>query len=86
VREGWPSPQHLLPVLPKPVDRDSSSVELSLVTGSGSRPRGYDGKKVPLRIRILRLRLGEVEAPVMRSESDKAFGLDEITFRVWKEP
>jgi hypothetical protein len=31
------------------------------------------------------LTLAEVEAAVMQSESDKTLGIDEITFRVWKE-
>jgi hypothetical protein len=73
------------PVPPKPVDRDSTSVKLRLVTRNGSRPCEYAGKKVPLRIKLPMLTLGEVEAAIMQSRSDKAPGLDEITFRVWKE-
>jgi hypothetical protein len=41
---------------------------------------------VPLRIKLPRLTLAEVEAAVMQSKSDMAPGLDEITFRVWKGP
>ena len=70
------------PVPPRPVDRDSSSIKPRLVTRSGSRPREHAGKKVPLRIQLPRLTLGEVEAAIMQSKSDKAPGLDEITFRV----
>lgn len=73
------------PVPPKPVDRDSTSVKPRLVTRHGSRPCEYAGKKVPLRIKLPMLTLGEVEAAIMQSRSDKAPGLDEITFRVWKE-
>jgi hypothetical protein len=68
------------PVPPKPVDRDSSSVKPKLVTRSGSGPREYAGKKVPLRIKLPKLTLAEVEAAIMQSKSDKAPGLDEITF------
>jgi len=73
------------PVPPKPVDRDSSSIKPRLVTRSGSRPREYAGKKVPLRIKLPKLTLGEVEDAIMQSKTDKAPGLDDITFRVWKE-
>lgn len=73
------------PVPPKPVDRDGSSVKPRLVTRSSIRPREYPGKKVPLRIKLPKLTLAEVEAEIMQSKSDKAPGLDEITFRVWKE-
>ena len=73
------------PVPPKPVDRDGSSAKPKLVTRSGSRPREYAGKKVPLRIELPKLTLTEVEAAIMHSKSDKAPGLDDITFRVWKE-
>jgi hypothetical protein len=40
---------------------------------------------VPLRIKLPQLTVEEVEAAIMQSGSDKAPGLDEITFRVWKE-
>jgi hypothetical protein len=73
------------PVPPQPVNRDSTSAKARLVTRNDSRPCEYAGKKVPLRIKLPRLTLGEVEAAVMQSKSDKAPGLDEITFRVWKE-
>jgi hypothetical protein len=56
-----------------------------LVTRNGSRPREYVGKKVPLRIKLPKLALEEVEGAIMQSKSDKSPGLDEITFRVWKE-
>jgi hypothetical protein len=42
-------------------------------------------KKVPLSIKLPRLTLEEGEATVMQSKSDKAPGIDEITFCVWKE-
>jgi hypothetical protein len=45
----------------------------------------YAGKKVPLRIKLPGLTLAEVEAAVMQPKSDKTPGIDEITFRVWKE-
>jgi len=70
---------------PRPVDRDSSSVKPRLVTRSGSRPREHASKNVPLKIKLPGLTLGEVEATIMQSKSDKAPGLDEITFRVWKK-
>jgi hypothetical protein len=73
------------PVSRQPVNRDSTSVKLKLVTRNGSRPCEYAGKKVPLRIRLPQLTLKEVEAAIMQSKPDKAPGLDEITFRVWKE-
>jgi hypothetical protein len=73
------------PVPPQPVSRDSTSVKPKLVTRNGSRPCEYAGKKVPLRIRLPHLTLREVEAAIMQSKPDKAPGLDEITFRVWKE-
>ncbi|KAL1581903.1 hypothetical protein WHR41_09480 [Cladosporium halotolerans] len=73
------------PVPPEPADRDGTSLKPRLVTRSGSRPREYAGKKVPLRIKLSKLTLAEVEAAIMQSKSDKAPGLDEITFRVWKE-
>ena len=73
------------PVPPKPVDRDGSSTKPKLVTRSGSRPREYAGKKVPLRIELPKLTLTEVEAAIMQSKPDKPPGLDETTFRAWKE-
>jgi hypothetical protein len=72
------------PVPPNPVDRDESSVKPRLVTRNGSRPHECAGKKVPLRIKLPKLTLEEVEAAIVQSKSDKAPGLDEITFRVWK--
>jgi hypothetical protein len=73
------------PVPPQPVNRDSTSVKPKLVTRNGSRACEYAGKKVPLRIRLPQLTLGEVEAAITQSKPDKAPGMDEITFRVWKE-
>jgi hypothetical protein len=72
-------------VPPKPMNRDRSSVKPMLSTRSGSRPREYADKKVPLRVKLSKLRLTKVEDTIMQSKSDKALGLDEITFRVWKE-
>jgi hypothetical protein len=70
---------------PKPVDRDSTSIKPELATRPGRRRHEYAGKKVPLRIKLPQLTLEEVEAAIMQSKSDKAPGMDEITFRVWKE-
>jgi hypothetical protein len=70
---------------PKPVDRDNTSVKPELATRLGRRRHEYAGKKVSLRIKLPQLTLGEVEAAIMQSKSDKAPGMDEITFRVWKE-
>jgi hypothetical protein len=70
---------------PKPVDRDNTSVKPELATRLGRRRHEYAGKKVPLQIKLPQLTLGEVEAAIMQSKSDKAPGMDEITFRVWKE-
>jgi hypothetical protein len=71
------------PVPPHPVNRDSTSAKARLVTGNGSRPCEYAGKKLPLRIKLPRLTLGEVKAAVMQSKADNAPGLDQITFRRW---
>jgi len=60
------------PVPPKPVRRDDTSVKPKLVTRNGSRPCEYAGKKVPLRIKLPKLTLAEVEAAIMQSKSDKA--------------
>ena len=73
------------PVPPKPVERDSTSIKPNLATRPGRRRHEHAGKKVPLRIKLPQLTLEEVEAAIMQSRSDKAPGLDEITFRVWKE-
>jgi hypothetical protein len=73
------------PVLQQPVNRDSTSVKPKLATKNGSRLCEYAGKKVPLRIRPPKSTLGEVEAAIMQSKPDKTPGMDEITFRVWKE-
>jgi hypothetical protein len=67
------------PVLLKPADRDGVSLKPRLVTRSGS------SNKMPLKNKLPKLRLSEVEATIMQSKSDKAPGLDEITFRVWKK-
>lgn len=55
------------------------------MTRKGSRPQEFAGKKVPLRIKLPKLTFEEVEAAIMQSKSDKAPGLDELTFRVWKD-
>jgi hypothetical protein len=73
------------PVPQQPVNRDSTSLKSKLVTRNGSRPCEYASKKVPLRIKLPKLTLGEVEAAIMQFKPDKALGMDEITFRVWKE-
>jgi hypothetical protein len=73
------------PVPPQPVNRDSTSVKPKLVTRNGSRPCEYAGKKVPLRIKLPKLTLEVVEVAIMQSKPDKAPGMDEVTFRVWKE-
>ena len=73
------------PVPSKPVDPDSSSTNSKLITRFGSRPGEHAGKKVPLRTKLPKWTLAEVGAAIMQSNSDKAPGLDEITFRVWKE-
>ena len=57
-------------------------MKLKLDIGNGSRLCEYAGKKVPLRIRLPELTLGEVEAAIIQSKSDKAPSMDEITFRV----
>lgn len=70
---------------PQPVNRESTSVKLKLITGNGSRPYEYAGKKVLLRIRLPDSILEETEAAIMQSKPNKAPGMEEITFRVWKE-
>lgn len=77
--------ESFFPMPPQPADRDSTSVKPRLVTRNGNRPHEYAGRKVPLRIKLPKLTLEEVEAAVIQSRSDKAPVLDEITFRVWKE-
>jgi hypothetical protein len=64
------------PVPPELADRDDTSVKPRLVTRNGSRPYDDAGKKVPLRIKLPKLTLGEVQAAIMQSKSD--------TFRVLK--
>lgn len=73
------------PVPPQPGDRDRTSVTPRLVTRNCSRLHEHAGKTVPLRIQLPNLTAEEVEAAMMRSKPDKAPGMDEITFRVWKE-
>jgi hypothetical protein len=73
------------PKPPKPVDRVITSIKPELATRLGRRRHEYAGKEVPLRIKLPQLTPEEVEAAIMQSKSDKAPGMDEITFRVWKE-
>ena len=70
---------------PKPsssVNPDGSSAKPKLITRVGSRPGEHAGKKVSLRTKLPKWTLAEDGAVIMQSKSDKAPGLDEITFRV----
>jgi hypothetical protein len=67
----------IFPVPSELADRDDTSVKPRLVTRNGSRPYDDAGKKVPPKIKLPKLTLGEVEAAIMQSKFD--------TFRVWKE-
>lgn len=73
------------PVPPQPVVQDGTSVKPNLVTRKCSRIQDHAGKKVPLRIKLPKLAIEEVEAAIMQSKRDKAPGPDDTTFRAWQE-
>lgn len=56
-----------------------------LATRKCSRVHENADKKVPLRIKLPELTFEEVEAAKVQSKSDKAPGLDDTKFHVWKE-
>lgn len=70
------------PVPSNSMNPDNSSAKPKLITRVGIRPGEHAGKKVASRTKLPKWTLAEVGAAIMQSKSDKAPGLDEITFRV----